>query len=94
MSNIYIAYHFSIEPKNTNNSEEAKQLAEEGNDVNVYCLNENGELDIQLMRNPRITGYNQKIYKVNIEGGYYKRVNDIHKFRLADGTYNSAECFV
>ena len=29
MSNIYIAYHFSIEPKNTNNSEEAKQLASE-----------------------------------------------------------------
>lgn len=29
MSNIYIAYHFSIQSKDTNNSEEAKQLASE-----------------------------------------------------------------
>lgn len=64
-----------------------KELSEIGDDVDVYCLNENGELIIRKMRNPRLTGYNQQIYKVNIEGGHSIRVTGNHKFRLKNGEY-------
>ena len=59
-----------------------KELADDGKDVPVYCLDNNGKLCIRIMRNPRITGYNQQIYKVNIEGGLSFRVTGNHKFIL------------
>lgn len=68
------------------NAVSIKQLAEEGKDVSVYCLDTNGKLAIRTMRNPRITGYNQKIYKVIIEGEHFFRVTGNHKFILKDGT--------
>ena len=67
-----------------------QQLAEEGLDVPVYCLDKAGKLSIQTMRNPRITGYNKKVYKVTLEDGLSIRVTDNHKFRLKDGTYKKA----
>jgi len=68
-----------------------KQLTEENKDVPVYALDNNGKLTIRTMRNPRITGYNQKIYKVNIEGGHEIRVTGNHKFRLKNGKYIQAK---
>jgi ribonucleotide reductase alpha subunit len=68
-----------------------KDLEKEGKDVPVYTLDNKGNIKIRKMRNPRITGYNQKIYKVNIEGGHSIRVTGNHKFRLKDGTYKQAE---
>ena len=44
--------------------------------------------------NPRITGYNQQIYKVNIEGGHSQRVTGNHKFRLKDGTHKETKDLV
>ncbi len=64
-----------------------KQLAEEGKDIPVYSLDNNGKLVIRTMRNPRITGYNKQIYKVTLEGGHTIRVTGNHKFRLKDGSY-------
>ena len=44
-----------------------KQLAEEDKDVPVYSLNQNsGNIEVKMMRNPRITGFNKKILKLNI----------------------------
>jgi len=64
-----------------------KQLAEEGKDVPVYCRNdEKKRVSIRMMRNPRITGYNQKILKVIIENGHSLRVSEFHKFVLSDGS--------
>ena len=37
------------------------------------------------MRNPRITGYNQQLYKVTIEDGITYKVTGNHKFILKDG---------
>jgi len=68
-----------------------KQLAEEGKDVPVYCLDEKGNLSIKIMRNPRITGYDQQIYKINIENGHSIRVTGNHKFRLRNGEYVEAK---
>lgn len=62
-----------------------KQLADEDKDVPVYCRGDKGQVTIRMMRHPRITGYNQKILKVNIEGGHYVRVTENHKFILSDG---------
>ena len=67
-----------------------KQLAEEGNDVPVYA--KDGEkLVIKTMRNPRLTGNNQQIYKVNIEGGHSVRVTGNHRFTLRDGSIVEAK---
>lgn len=63
------------------------QLEKEGKDVPVYCLDTDGKIAIRTMRNPRITGYNEKVYKVTIEGGHEVRVTGNHKFRLKDGSY-------
>lgn len=68
-----------------------KQLSEEGKDVPVYSINNDGELCIRTMRNPRITGYNEKIYKIKIEGEHVMRVNGNHQFRLKDGSYKEAK---
>ena len=43
------------------------------------------------MRNPRITGFNKKIYKITIEGGHIIRVTGNHKFLLKDGIYKEAK---
>lgn len=66
-------------------------LEKEGKDVPVYCLDDKGKIAIRTMRNPRITGHNEKIYKVTIEGNHEIRVTSNHKFRLKDGTYKEAK---
>lgn len=68
-----------------------KQLAEEGKDVPVYCVDKSGKLVIRMMRNPRITGYNQKIYSVRLDDGSKVRVTGNHKFLLTDGKYVEAK---
>lgn len=68
-----------------------KQLAEEGKDVSVYTLDDNGKLVIRTMRNPRITGFNEQIYKLTIEGGHTMRITGNHKFRLKDGSYKQTK---
>lgn len=73
------------------NAVSIKQLTEEKNDVPVYCLNENGKLAIKTMRNPRITGYNQPIYKVVLENGHEIKVTGNHKFRLSSGEYKETK---
>ena len=73
------------------NAVSIKQLTEEGKDVLVYCLDNNGKLAIRTMRNPRITGYNQRIYKITLEGGHKIRVTGNHKIRLSNGEYVEAK---
>ncbi len=68
-----------------------RELAENGRDVPVYCLNEKGRLDIQLMRNPRITGYKKKVFKVTLDDGSVIRATSNHKFRLKKGEYRETK---
>lgn len=68
-----------------------KQLAEEGKDVPVYSVNENGMVEIKWGRNPRITGKNQKMVKVILDDGKYVKTTLNHKFRLIDGTLVEAK---
>jgi len=73
------------------NAVSIKQLTDEGKDVPVYCLDRKGKLAIKTMRNPRITGFDQQIYKINIENGHSMRVTGNHKIRLKDGKYVEAK---
>lgn len=68
-----------------------KQLADEGKDVPVYCLDENEKVVIKLMRNPRITGHSEKIYKITLDDGSILRTTSNHKFRLKDGKYKEVK---
>jgi intein/homing endonuclease len=42
------------------------------------------------MRNPRITGYNQDVYKVNLDDGSSIKCTGNHKFILSDGIVKEA----
>jgi len=66
-----------------------RQLAEEGNDIPVYCKNNDGITTIRMMRNPRITGYNKKIYEVKLDDGSNIRCTENHKFLMKDGSQKS-----
>lgn len=59
-----------------------KVLAEEGRDIPVYCKNNTGRTVIRMMRNPRITGYNEEIYEVRLSDGSTIRCTGDHKFYL------------
>ena len=66
---------------------EIEQLVKEGKDIPVFCLNNRVKIEVQTMRNPRVTGYNEKIYKVTLEGGHVIRCTGNHKFLTIDGIY-------
>lgn len=60
-------------------------------DVDVYCLNDKDEICIRRMRNPRITGYKEKILKVIFDDGNFVRVTSNHKFMLRNRSFKEAK---
>ncbi len=68
-----------------------KQLAEANKDVPVFCLDNLGKTVIRYMRNPRVTGLNEKVYTVTLDDGSTLRTTANHKFRLRDGKYKKVE---
>lgn len=66
-------------------------LAKTGKDVPVYCLNEKGRIEIQWMRNPRLTGKMQKVYRLTLDDGSTMRATGNHRFRLKNGEYREME---
>jgi len=67
-----------------------KHLAEEGNDIPVYCKDDKGLTVIRIMRNPRITGYNEKIYEVKLDDDSIIKCTGNHKFILRNMSYREA----
>jgi len=68
------------------NAVSIKQLAEEGRDVPVYCLNETTQnLEIKMGRRPRKTGVKKEVWKVILDDGSEVRATPNHKFILNDG---------
>ena len=59
-----------------------RQLTEEGKDVPVYCKSPDGLTQIRIMRNFRITGYNQEIYKITLDDGSIIKCTGNHPFIL------------
>ena len=68
-----------------------KQLAEEGKDVPVFCLDKRGNIAVRTMRNPRLTGRNLDIYKVTLDDGSTIRTTGNHKFLLKSGEYKEVQ---
>lgn len=68
-----------------------KDLAEKGEDVPVFCFDSNEKITIRFMRNPRITGYNETIYKVILDDGSEFRTTGNHKFKLKSGEYKEVK---
>jgi len=68
------------------NSVTIRKLADEGIDIPVYCKDDQGITTIKMMRNPRITGYNEKIYKVTLDDGSSIKCTGNHKFLMKDGS--------
>lgn len=64
-----------------------KDLADQAKDVNVFCYDNNNNITVKKMRNPRITGYNQKIFKITFDDGTSVRATNNHKFMLLNGEY-------
>jgi ribonucleotide reductase alpha subunit len=67
-----------------------KQLADEGKDVPVYCLDDHHRPTIRYMRHPRITGFAVPIVKVTLDDGSVIRCTSNHKFLVNDGGYVEA----
>lgn len=74
------------------NAVSIKQLAEEGKDVPVYSMDKTtGMIEIKTGRNPRITGYDQKLVRVHLDDGSYVDTTPNHKFILNDGSIVEAK---
>ena len=58
-------------------------------DTPVYCLDDNDEVTVRMMRHPRVTG-RKKILKVTFDNGQSVRVTENHKFLCSGGEYQQA----
>lgn len=65
------------------------QLADEGKDIPVFCMNNNGKLAVRYMRNPRVTGRNMPVYKITLENGHILRTTSNHKFMTTGLEYKT-----
>ncbi len=71
------------------------ELVTENKDVAVYCRDEeSNKIVIKMMRNPRITGYNQPIYKIHLDDGSIVRATGNHKFKIRNGDYKEVLALV
>lgn len=67
-----------------------QELATIGEDVPVYCYDDNGELAVRWMRSPRLSGKSKPIVIITFYDGTQIQVTPRHKFRLATGEYIEA----
>lgn len=66
-------------------------LAKEGKDVPVFCLNDKQQVVVRWMRNPRKTGNKAPIYKTTLDDGSVLRTTDNHKFKLRTGEHKEVK---
>ena len=55
-----------------------KELADTEEDVNVYCLDNDGNIKMSRMFHPRKTGYNIEILGISLEDGSVFKVSENH----------------
>jgi ribonucleotide reductase alpha subunit len=67
-----------------------KDLAEAGEDIPVYALNERGKLVVRTMRNPRVTGF-KPVFKVTLDDGSAIRATANHKLLIRGGGYKRVD---
>ena len=67
-----------------------KDLADANEDVDVYCLDGDGNVKVSKMFHPRITGYNIELVKITLDDGTVLNTTLNHQFLTTDG-YTAAE---
>ena len=67
-----------------------KDLADANEDVDVYCLDGDGNVKVSKMLHPRITGYNIELVKITLDDGTVLNTTLNHCFLTTDG-YTAAE---
>lgn len=67
-----------------------KELADSNDDVDVYCLNDRGEVVVSKMIHPRVTGYNVEVMKVTLDDNTVLTVTPNHEILTRNG-YVSVE---
>lgn len=63
-----------------------RQLAEKGEDVPVFCVDDEYRPVVRMMRNPRKTGENVPVYKVTLDDGSSFRATGNHVLCLTNGS--------
>lgn len=62
-----------------------KELADANDDVNVYCLDGDGNIKVSKMFHPRITGYNVELVKITLTDGTVLDVTPNHMILTKTG---------
>ena len=58
-----------------------KELTDSGEDVLVWCVNKDtNEADVKMMRNPRITGFNEPVLEIEFDSGLKVKATYNHNF--------------
>ena len=75
---------------NVEGAKSFKDLADANEDVDVYCLDGNGNIKVSKMFHPRVTGYNIGLVKITLDDGTVLKASSNHMFLTSEG-YTSAE---
>ena len=67
-----------------------KDLADANEDVDVYCLDGDGNIKVSKMFHPRVTGYDIELVKITLDDGTVLKASSNHMFLTSEG-YTSAE---
>lgn len=62
-----------------------KDLADSGDDVSVYCLDDNGNIKVSKMFHPRLSGYNMGIIEITLTDGTVFKSTLNHMFLTDEG---------
>jgi intein/homing endonuclease len=70
-----------------------KELAETNDDVNVYCLDGDGNIKVSKMFHPRVSGYNVELVKITLTDGTVLKATYNHMFLTDDGYVMAGDLF-
>lgn len=62
-----------------------KELADVGDDVDVYCLDDEGNIKMSKMFHPRLSGYDMTIMEITLEDGTILKATPNHMFLTDEG---------
>ena len=70
-----------------------KDLADANEDVDVYCLDGNGNIKVSKMFHPRVTGYNIGVVKITLDDGTVLKASSNHMFLTSEGYITAEDLF-
>ena len=70
-----------------------KELADANDDVNVYCLDGDGNIKVSKMFHPRVSGYNVELVKITLTDGTVLKATYNHMFLTDDGYVMAGDLF-